>query len=353
MAIPTLLLPFDGSLAGRDRSGVVTPVASGPVRFTDGASPASQAYIAEEGTTNLLSNPSAELSEITGSNTSGNSATITRDTSRAWSGTSSFKYVGGGVTSTLLLYTSASLNYTGSVRTFIASAYVVGTVDVARLRVNYTDGTNTYTDYRVGGTYADWTRLTTTTLASDPAKVVNFLAIEFRGAASATFWVDGAQIEEKPYATSYCDGSLGSGYTWAGMAHASASVRAASSVSIPYPEPFGEAAIRYSEDDGQTWQTAFLAAPGTIGTRGTLGLAAGILTLSAGRAVRYDALLIFDRPLTTNERTTLVNAPTWRWDTLIPRVGGILRIGVPSQVGGLLRGDDQSGVGGIMRIGGG
>lgn len=36
---------------------------------------------------------------------------------------------------------------------------------------------------------------------------------------------DGVQLEQKSYATTYCDGSLGPGYAWTGTAHASASTR--------------------------------------------------------------------------------------------------------------------------------
>jgi len=44
--------------------------------------------------------------------------------------------------------------------------------------------------------------------------------------------VDAVQFELKAYATSYCDGSLGSGYAWTGAAHASTSTRAATEVNL-------------------------------------------------------------------------------------------------------------------------
>lgn len=40
------------------------------------------------------------------------------------------------------------------------------------------------------------------------------------------YLLDGAQYEEKPYATPYCDGSLGEGFAWTGTPHGSASTRA-------------------------------------------------------------------------------------------------------------------------------
>jgi hypothetical protein len=53
-------------------------------------------------------------------------------------------------------------------------------------------------------------------------------------AAGESVWVDAIQLEEKPYATSYTDGSLGVGYTWTGAAHASASVRDRGSIRIEH-----------------------------------------------------------------------------------------------------------------------
>ncbi|MEI7580062.1 MAG: LamG-like jellyroll fold domain-containing protein [bacterium] len=40
-----------------------------------------------------------------------------------------------------------------------------------------------------------------------------------------TIYLDSVQLEQKPVATTYTDGTLGSGYAWSGVAHASASIR--------------------------------------------------------------------------------------------------------------------------------
>jgi len=47
-----------------------------------------------------------------------------------------------------------------------------------------------------------------------------------------SLYITAGQIEQKSTATSYCDGSLGTGYSWSGTAHASSSVRAASRVRL-------------------------------------------------------------------------------------------------------------------------
>ena len=48
-----------------------------------------------------------------------------------------------------------------------------------------------------------------------------------------TFYCDGFQLEAKDYPTSYCDGTLGTGYAWTGAAHASTSTRLGTTTSIP------------------------------------------------------------------------------------------------------------------------
>jgi len=62
---------------------------------------------------------------------------------------------------------------------------------------------------------------------TDSAKTVDFLwvLVEVNGTAALTWYQDCLQLEEKAYATSYCDGSIGTGYAWSGTAHASSSTR--------------------------------------------------------------------------------------------------------------------------------
>lgn len=48
-------------------------------------------------------------------------------------------------------------------------------------------------------------------------------------------YIDEAQCEQKAYATPYCDGSLGAGYSWSGTAHASTSSRVAAAVEYADP----------------------------------------------------------------------------------------------------------------------
>jgi hypothetical protein len=65
----------------------------------------------------------------------------------------------------------------------------------------------------------------TITATQDVVDITVMFVNDFGAARASTFYLDGVQVEKKAYATSYCDGSLGTGYAWTGSAHASASTR--------------------------------------------------------------------------------------------------------------------------------
>ncbi len=124
----------------------------------------------------------------------------------------------------------AGINYTTSInpgdtntQTFSAYVYdgttgnVGGTVSssIAELIFNDTAVTTTYAD--AGG---GWWRLTYSAAGVNAAG--NY-GLEIEG--SKTIYIDGVQLEEKAYATTYADGSLGTGYAWTGTANNSTSTR--------------------------------------------------------------------------------------------------------------------------------
>lgn len=70
----------------------------------------------------------------------------------------------------------------------------------------------------------EWQRLSTTfTTSGATTGNIYFMGINN---PNLDFYADALQLEEKAYATSYADGSLGVGYAWTGAANASASTRA-------------------------------------------------------------------------------------------------------------------------------
>ncbi len=118
----------------------------------------------------------------------------------------------------------------GNTNTHTLSAYVYdgtsgnvgGTVSssIAVLVFNGATQTTTYTD--MGG---GWWRLTYS--GAGIASAQNF-GVQVKSAKIV--YVDGVQLEEKAYSTTYTDGTLGTGYAWTSTAHASTSTRTASDV---------------------------------------------------------------------------------------------------------------------------
>ena len=69
-----------------------------------------------------------------------------------------------------------------------------------------------------------WQRVSVTCI-NDTGYTYSSFALAVFSETAGTIYIDGVQIEKKPYATPYCDGSLGAGHSWSGAAHASASAR--------------------------------------------------------------------------------------------------------------------------------
>ncbi len=115
----------------------------------------------------------------------------------------------------------------GNTNTHTLSAYVYdgttgnvgGTVSssVAQLVFNGSAQTTTYTD--IGG---GWWRLT-----YSGAGIASSQSFGVQVKSGKTIYVDGVQLEEKAYATTYTDGTMGTGYAWTGTANDSTSTRQA------------------------------------------------------------------------------------------------------------------------------
>ena len=74
-----------------------------------------------------------------------------------------------------------------------------------------------------------------------------------------TFTVDGWQLEAGSAASGYCDGAVGAGFAWTGIAHASPSTRAASDLSMRVPPGAG---VRGAV---AVWLRPRWAGPGSVG----------------------------------------------------------------------------------------
>ena len=113
----------------------------------------------------------------------------------------------------------------GNTATHTLSAFVYdgttgnigGTVDntIAQLSVGSTGIGTTYTDQGGG-----WWRLTGTVTGTGDTR-----SYGVQVKAGKTIYVDGVQLEQKSYSTTFADGSLGVGYSWASAENNSSSTR--------------------------------------------------------------------------------------------------------------------------------
>ena len=244
MANPVLLhLPLRNNLNGRDRNGIVTATAFGPVRFT------ADGYYAEEGTTNLILNPGFEVSAA--NTLVANGATITRVTTDPYSGSACGQVVTPGVVNNegIQWPTGNSIGIAAG-QPMIAHARVKAPLGAKMqywLRLTLDDASVTDTVITTFTGTGSWQPVVTPSLVVPSGRTVNIAYLMVRtdsvsvGAApqAITFLVDDGQIEAKAYATSFCMGSMGAGYSWAGTAHASASTRAAAYLTLPSASALG------------------------------------------------------------------------------------------------------------------
>jgi hypothetical protein len=195
----------------------------GPGRFGQGRR-------IEAATTNLLTNPSFET-DATGWGTDGTN-TISTISAVAAAGTNALRCT---YQSDRRLLTLSSSGYAG-----LAAGSATFSLDV-RIPAAY-DGTSlgVYFASFAGasgggspGTLLDmgirdaWQRVQVTTVIAGGDLVGNVVLREHGTLPTAgrTVDVDAAQLEQAATASSYTDGSLGSGYAWSGTAHASTSTR--------------------------------------------------------------------------------------------------------------------------------
>ena len=193
-----------------------------------------QGVFVEEGTTNKITNPSFENSTQydLGWTAPGSNLTASKNTTAPY-----YKF---GSQSDQLVANANAISGASNMRTIninvgdtntqTLSAYVYngtsgavgGTVDatVAKLVFQGVSQTTTYTN--MGG---GWWRL-----SYSGAGVASGAEYGVEIQPSKTVYLDGVQLEEKAYATTYADGGLGSNYSWSGTANNSTSSRTRSDI---------------------------------------------------------------------------------------------------------------------------
>jgi len=192
-----------------------------------------------EATTNLCTNPSFEVNLAGWSSAS--LGTLTRTDSEAHIGSySCLVESGGGQIFAQASYPDIPISGTS---TYTWSVWVknrdIPVGDDIKLRVYWKGGANpnqseTQTVALVADA-DDWIRVFATFEPDYTDRTSINLYVIFEGvtADGQGFYLDAAQLEERGYATPYCDGSLGPGHSWSGTAHNSTSSRSASSLLYP------------------------------------------------------------------------------------------------------------------------
>jgi hypothetical protein len=206
---------------------------SGALHVEQGRWVGRQGIVIEVATTNLISNPSFEV-DTTGwtLNQGGSGGAIAQDTSVSRYGVASLRVDKG---------TSWTQAYSGTVtvgdgETITASAWVyLDEIPATNtVSINIRDITNATTRASAYTNQAGWARLSCTWKNDTGSSVsVRVQLVMNTAATNSSAWFDGVQLEKKAYATSYCDGSLGDGYSWSGTAHASTSTRTVTVLTVP------------------------------------------------------------------------------------------------------------------------
>lgn len=311
--ILTSLLLRD-SLQGRDRDGVFSATATGPVRYLDEDGLAG--YWAEEGSTNLFSNP------VTGNGTTGlNTALSDRAFDvvpvpaalPGWLGplvTHCFRATAtGDQGSATSVFLSQEITFTANpfaaqVMVYVPTAFSAPSIQFTA--TNLAGATIQPTAVDMG--IRDQWQLVANTRFTPAADLAGSLQLLQSGGwlTDEEIYFVCIQYEQKAYSTSPAAGSFGSGYSWASTAHASASTRAATDLSVPCPLP-GSLIVRYW--DGAAWQAHYTTSLGAFGTYGSLSHDGTSLHLSvSSHELVVRDLLIYDAPLSDAQRAIVLDA---------------------------------------------
>lgn len=180
-------------------------VATGAARFE--AAKFASGIMIEEGTTNLLSaNQSSVETDLTGLSVVLGTETLARDVAERWHGTSSLKVTTTGVSGegakTASTDVSASMDYAASIW-----AKGSGTIN---LKLNERDSSDASIGTSDSGAITltpSWQRIAVSRTFG-PAGVKARLYIQTNSTQAITFYVDGLQLEQKAYATSWTLGGL-------------------------------------------------------------------------------------------------------------------------------------------------
>src|SRR5512138_1106995 len=183
-------------------------------------------YAPESGT-NLARNPSAETN-VTNWTAVGAGSTVAQSMAHATRGFySAFVSAAALATAGTTQVTATGLaGAAGTSVTVSCDLWVATGTCRASVLLTYTVGsyTSSVTTHTASAAWQHYEQ----TCVVEGGKTLDSVTIQLYGTngVASTFYVDGLQIEQKAYATSYCDGDQ-PGCSWTGTAHASTSTRSA------------------------------------------------------------------------------------------------------------------------------
>lgn len=167
--------------------------------------------IVPEAGINLVLNPSAET---TGNFAALFGSTVTQDTTQARFGNYAYKIVPGGISRGVTLTVPALANAIHYV-TF----YAYGLTGAAQVRI---DSSTAHACTAVGGSAGAWVRYG---FQLPAAECNGSVALDVIDSVNETWYLDGVQLQQLTYATTYIDGDQGPLYRWTGLRHGSTSTR--------------------------------------------------------------------------------------------------------------------------------
>jgi hypothetical protein len=242
---PALIIPFDGpdpfetDYTGdfKGHLGQKPTTATGGTIFRPGRNSRKAAQLAEA-TTNLLRNPSAEtnLEHFVFANDGLISPLRERRSESAIVGNFGIRWVIGSspdpgtrVQQAIGAAPTGSLPYTGQLKVRGVGTAVGKQVRAEIIETGGAAGQQSTLSDPVALT-GDVQDLTHTHAIIQPDRTNLTLRLRFHTGATEgdEIHTDAWQVEQKAYATPYCDGSLGQGHAWTGTAHASTSTRTVS-----------------------------------------------------------------------------------------------------------------------------
>lgn len=342
MATPLMLAQMNGDLTYVDGEVGGTGTSTGPVSYVTGPESGTQAVRIERAATNLNKNPSAEAGYLWFTPIR---VTVTNPSGDASVGSRAFLLTRSSVDVNAGMYAAAGNRPTLT----DAQRVVLQWAAKSANGVTMTPRISWKPDTEANGPTISQSYLTPHVLTMDwdargevvtpPVGAQSFI-VEMLDTAIGTvghsFMLDEVMFEvvnaDEAALTTYVDGSLGSGYAWTGTAHDSTSTRAASSVAIPLASLPLHVAVRYSDDDGVTWDTAHVTDMGgvNVGSFGSVDYSAGDLILTSKGSSRIGPVYAFADALTRKEQAVLGSVPAWTygmaltktWVDIVPMAGG-------------------------------